>query len=332
MAVSGHTAQRLVGPRGLAAPCGATGAGPQRLPGLPRAALRCSRLAAVARAGLLAAAATAGFRQAGFEAFTQLRRLGAAAPPAVSRTALGLREVAETAPGAVAVPKASAAPFDVVMDFSGNGTAFALHRNAVPLAPPTSDAVQYHIDTFSPGFVVDNVLNREACRRLVDLVEEIGFTERWSQRLGVVTLFVDEEFERDIFERVKPFLPDHMGGRPIGINRRWAVIKYGPGEYMNSHIDGHVPGTVRVGDELAYASGTRSYMSALFWLADDVVGGETVFTFPQGGVWVKVPPRTGAALFFNHGQNAVSNPLHHGGSVVSGYKYLVRSDVIYSLA
>jgi len=120
-----------------------------------------------------------------------------------------------------------------------------------------------------------------------------------------------------------------MGGRPLGINRRWAVIKYGPGQYMNTHVDGHVPGTVLDDGQLKYAVGTRSYMTALFWLADDVVGGETVFTFPQGGTWVKIPPKTGAGLFFNHGQNAVSNPLHHGGSVQSGFKYLVRSDVIY---
>mmetsp|Transcript_116055 Transcript_116055/g.300885 ORF Transcript_116055/g.300885 Transcript_116055/m.300885 type:complete len:224 (+) Transcript_116055:3-674(+) len=218
---------------------------------------------------------------------------------------------------------------DTVTDFSGNGTAFAIRPGSIPLQTPGQDAVQYHIDTFSPGFVVDNVISPEVCRKLVALAEAAGFRERWNSRLGVVTLFLDDELERSIFERVRPFLPDHVGGRPLGINKRWAVIKYGPGQYMNPHIDGHVPGTMRDGDQLKYQVGTRSYMTALFWLADDVVGGETVFTFPQGGTWVKIPPKTGAALFFNHGQNAVSNPLHHGGTVKSGFKYLVRSDVIY---
>eukprot|EP00929_Paragymnodinium_shiwhaense_P042411 TRINITY_DN21958_c1_g1_i4.p1 TRINITY_DN21958_c1_g1~~TRINITY_DN21958_c1_g1_i4.p1 ORF type:complete len:340 (+),score=23.31 TRINITY_DN21958_c1_g1_i4:93-1022(+) len=218
---------------------------------------------------------------------------------------------------------------DIIADHSGNGTAFALHPGVVPTKPPSEEPVRYDIDTFSPGFVLDNVLGAEECAKIKDICEQAGWAPRFSQGLSVVTIFLDEALERRIFERVRDFLPNHMGGKPIGINRRWAVIKYEPGEYMNPHIDGHVPGTERLGDELKYAKGTRSYMTALFWLADDVVGGETVFTFPQGGTWVKIPPKTGAALFFNHGQNAVSNPMHHGGSVTSGVKYLVRADVIY---
>jgi len=231
---------------------------------------------------------------------------------------------------ATASPADLRSEFEEIGDFSGDGSAFALKPGAVPLTPPNGDPVRYDIDAFSPGFVIDKVLSPEACRKLVALSEASGFRNRWSANLGVTTLYLDEEFERQLFERLKPFLPNSLGGEPIGINRRWAVIKYGPGQYMNTHIDGHVPGTTRKGDKMEYETGTRSYMTALFWLADDVVGGETVFTFPQGGTWVKIPPKEGAALFFNHGQNAVSNPYHHGGSVESGLKYLVRADVIYA--
>lgn len=178
---------------------------------------------------------------------------------------------------------------------------------------------------------MDNVLSVEACRKLVQLTEDLGYRRRWST-VGAVTVFIDEEFERGIFERLRPFLPTRQGKEALGINRRWAVLKYGPGEYMNSHVDGHVPGAMRDQDTLQYNTTTRSYMSALFWLDDQVVGGETVFTFPQGGVWVKIPPKTGAALLFFHGnQNHMSNPMHYGGSVEAGNKYLVRSDVIYPL-
>ena len=45
------------------------------------------------------------------------------------------------------------------------------------------------------------------------------------------------------------------------------------------------------GKELQKETGTRSYMSCLFWLSDDVEGGETVFTYPQGGIWVAIPPK-----------------------------------------
>ena len=34
----------------------------------------------------------------------------------------------------------------------------------------------------------------------------------------------------------------------------WAVLKYEKGQYLNPHIDGHTPGTVRIG-----GAGTRKY-------------------------------------------------------------------------
>lgn len=218
--------------------------------------------------------------------------------------------------------------YEEVDDLITNATAYALLPGAIPLDPPEGEVKKYHIDTFSPGFVVDNILSKQACQQLVSLCEQIGFRKRWGS-LGVITLFLDEMFERSIFNRLQHLFPSQIGGRAKGIQRRWAVIKYEPGQYMNPHVDGHVPDAMRCGSTIKHAPHTRSYMTALFWLTDDVDGGETVFTFPQGGTWVKIPPKTGAALFFNHGQNAVSNPLHHGGSVRSGIKYLVRADVIY---
>mmetsp|Transcript_44752 Transcript_44752/g.104272 ORF Transcript_44752/g.104272 Transcript_44752/m.104272 type:complete len:269 (+) Transcript_44752:33-839(+) len=215
-----------------------------------------------------------------------------------------------------------------VVDFAGNGTAFALSDGVLPDTEPATATTRYEVPTFSPGFVVDGVISSEDCRQLVDLCERLGFRTRWSQ-VGAVTLYMPEEFSNRIFERLKPFLPDHFGGRPVGIHRRWAVLKYEKGQYLNPHIDGHTPGTVRVGNELQKETHTRSYMSCLFWLSDDVEGGETVFTYPQGGIWVAIPPKTGAALLFFHGQNAVNNPMHYGGDVKSGIKYLVRSDIIY---
>jgi len=224
--------------------------------------------------------------------------------------------------------QADVEPLHDLITSQANVTAYALRPGSIPLEPPEHEAVRYDIPGFSPGFVIDNVLSHEACQKLIRLCEDIGFRKRWG-KLGVITLFLDEAFERSIFSRVEHLIPSQIGGRPKSIQHRWAVVKYEPGQYMDPHIDGHVPDAVRVGDAIRHAPGTRSYMTALFWLSDDVVGGETVFTFPQGGVWVKIPPKKGAALFFNHGQNAVSNPLHHGGSVESGIKYLVRADVIY---
>ncbi|CAE8610901.1 unnamed protein product [Polarella glacialis] len=216
---------------------------------------------------------------------------------------------------------------EVVVDFAGNGTAFALAESALPDGWNFEPSRRLEVPTFSPGFVVDSVISTEACQRIVHLAEQCGFRQRFSA--SAVTLFMPEDFSHKIFERLKPHLPDHFGGRPIGINRRWAVLKYPEGKYFGPHVDGNVPGTTREGDELKYEKGTRSYMTCLFWLSDDLEGGETVFAFPQGGIWVAIPPKTGAALLFFHGQNAIMNPMHYGGDVRSGVKYLVRSDIIY---
>ena len=37
----------------------------------------------------------------------------------------------------------------------------------------------------------------------------------------------------------------------------------------------------------------------------------------------RCPLRRGGALLFYHGQNAINNPMHYGGDVKSGVKYLV---------
>lgn len=214
-----------------------------------------------------------------------------------------------------------------VTDFAGNGTAFVLPDTVLPNAAPP-ETRRFDVPGFSPGFVVDGVISKEDCEKVVQISEAIGFRTRWSQ-VGAVTLFMPEDFSNQIFERLKPFLPDHFGGRPIGIHRRWAVLKYQKGQYLNPHIDGHTPGTVLAGDGLQKDAGTRSYMTCLFWLNDEVEGGETVFTYPQGGIWVAIPPKRGGALLFYHGQNAINNPMHYGGDVKSGVKYLVRSDIIY---
>ncbi|CAK9038774.1 unnamed protein product [Durusdinium trenchii] len=215
-----------------------------------------------------------------------------------------------------------------VTDFAGNGTAFVLNSKLLSNSDP-AETQRFDIPGFNPGFVVDGVISTEDCQKVIHISEEIGFRTRWSQ-VGAVTLFMPEDFSNRIFERLKPFLPKHFGGRPIGIHRRWAVLKYEKGQYLNPHIDGHTPGTVHIpGTGLQKDTGTRSYMTCLFWLSDEVEGGETVFTYPQGGIWVAIPPKTGAALLFFHGQNAVNNPMHYGGDVKSGVKYLVRSDIIY---
>ena len=57
----------------------------------------------------------------------------------------------------------------------------------------------------------------------------------------------------------------------------------------------------------------------------DFVGGETRFYDQDRGLRLTVRPARGMALGFEHLQ------LHEGSPVVSGRKYVLRTDVMYAL-
>merc|ERR1712176_274129 len=74
-----------------------------------------------------------------------------------------------------------------------------------------------------------------------------------------------------------------------------------------------------------------SQMTFLILLSDGYEGGETRFFadhFDSEGVAVRTP--LGGVLCFPHGYHPDS-PLHEGMLVNSGSKYMIRTEVLYSL-
>ena len=67
----------------------------------------------------------------------------------------------------------------------------------------------------------------------------------------------------------------------------------------------------------------RSLKTLLIYLNEDSVGGETVFFTEHGTELLRVIPRTGTALCFSH------ELLHEGRVVLSGRKYVLRTDILY---
>jgi prolyl 4-hydroxylase len=67
-------------------------------------------------------------------------------------------------------------------------------------------------------------------------------------------------------------------------------------------------------------NGEQSMLTFMLYLNGDFEGGETNF---QSGVSVK--PETGMVLVFRHAL------FHEGAAVTSGRKYVLRSDVMFSL-
>jgi prolyl 4-hydroxylase len=129
----------------------------------------------------------------------------------------------------------------------------------------------------------------------------------------------DPALADDLYRRIRPHVPARMtaeiGGRGrvgmsvCGVFVPPRIYRYEPGQHFGLHQD------------QAYAGegGARSLLTLMVYLNEGFEGGET--EFPEQGR--TVVPRTGAALLFQH------MVLHAGKRVVTGTKYVLRSDVLY---
>jgi hypothetical protein len=129
----------------------------------------------------------------------------------------------------------------------------------------------------------------------------------------------DGELAGRVYERLVPHLPremtDRMGGRPrrvrpAGLYLPLRIYRYEPGQHFGPHHD----------QSYQDAEGRRSLLTFMVYLNEGFEGGST--TFPdQERIIV---PRTGMALLFQH------MLLHAGEPVITGTKYVLRSDVLFA--
>lgn len=158
---------------------------------------------------------------------------------------------------------------------------------------------------------------------------------------------------------MRALLPQEITGAKLaGLNARWRFYRYLPGAVYRPHIDGAWPASgLRTtdkklseaedeaacrdadGNQVEYvydASGDRrSRLTFLLYLNEDFEGGCTTFfnADPEtiGVVESRgVAPRCGSVLCFPHGEGAGSR-VHEGSAVTAGSKYIVRTDVLYTL-
>jgi predicted 2-oxoglutarate/Fe(II)-dependent dioxygenase YbiX len=169
-------------------------------------------------------------------------------------------------------------------------------------------------------FTIADFLTAEECGRYIALAEGKGFDDA-----PINTLFgpvVEKEIRNNervivddlalanaIWERAKDYVPGVLAGfRALGINERFRFYRYDPGQAFRWHRDGY----------FQRENGERSRLTLMVYLNDDFEGGETLFEE------VVVRPQRGMALCFIH------HLLHEGAEVISGRKYVLRTDVMYS--
>ncbi|WP_378176778.1 prolyl hydroxylase family protein [Aquimarina sp. SS2-1] len=171
-------------------------------------------------------------------------------------------------------------------------------------------------------FLVENFLSKEMCDHFIEKGEQVSFEEakvsidgrqvrikgiRNNQRI----MFKDKLLADKIWKKIEPYVQLSFGSYKVNdLNEMFRIYKYEKGQRFKMHRDG------------SYERNEKecSFFSFLIYLNDDFEGGDTYF---ENGI--TVIPKLGDALLFHH-------PLRHEGKpIVSGVKYVLRTDVMYTL-
>ncbi|HAJ61859.1 MAG TPA: hypothetical protein DCP31_23650 [Cyanobacteria bacterium UBA8543] len=186
-------------------------------------------------------------------------------------------------------------------------------------------------------FTVSNVLSPEECAEYIALTENIGYTPAGltvgqdehimapQVRNNDRVILDDEQRAADLWHRIAEYVPATIDNwTAIGLNERLRFYRYDPGQRFALHGDG----------SYMRRNGDHSRLTFMIYLNDGFEGGETRFYFhndyfvildPNVVPNASVVPETGMALCFRHEMR------HEGASVIRGRKYVLRSDVMYTL-
>ena len=174
-------------------------------------------------------------------------------------------------------------------------------------------------------FTLAHALSPAECAKMIAWAETKGFGDapvtvgvnRYMMipdlRNNTRVMIDDPALAAQLWPRVAPFMPQRIGAyAPVGLNERFRYYRYEPGQQFDWHRDGSF---VRSDEE-------QSFLTLLFYLNDDCEGGTTDFMYVANDD-IQVVPQIGMGLVFSH-------PLYHRGApVVSGKKYVLRTDVMY---
>lgn len=207
--------------------------------------------------------------------------------------------------------------------------------------------------------VVRNVLSPEECADCIRFMSEapeemVAATSRTDYRNNFRRIVQSKAFGAELLRRLTPVLEElqqaekvvdtatrewyHDNG--LGMEGTWRVAEmnscfrmcfYKPGGHFAPHYDSDF-----VVDPLSL----RSFKTMMIYLNDSYQGGETnfleehqlywddarsLYCAPPGAVRAQLKARTGDCIVFDH------KILHEGAQVVSGVKYMMRSEIIYQL-
>ncbi|KAK9696000.1 hypothetical protein K7432_012697 [Basidiobolus ranarum] len=186
-------------------------------------------------------------------------------------------------------------------------------------------------------YIIEDFFTAKECKQLIQFSEETlhfqpavkglipkkGEAFRDNDRFSIK----DASFAQCIWENgIKELCENWSAGtkKAVGLNDNIRLYKYNPGQKFDQHYD----------DSVKDSQGRTSEFTLLIYLngVDDtdfpLRGGETVFySMKPKDPPLSYKPIRGSALLHRHGAKCL---LHEGKEVLSGVKYVLRSDLMYN--
>ena len=237
---------------------------------------------------------------------------------------------------------------------NANPIALKEDLRADPQADPRAKVERVEVEGVPGTFRLLNVLSRDECLRFIELTESLGYLPdaavslpRSVRHNHNTTWVVDEQTDAILWRRCADCTTDdrHLFGnkKALGFNARFRFYRYEAGDFFKPHTDGAWPGSRVIERRLipsAYPD-RFSQMSVLLFLSDDFEGGDTQFCVSKSDSTrpahsqdetrlVEVRTPAGGALCFPHGRHPL-HCLHSSDEVVSGVKYIIRTDMLFEL-
>ena len=189
------------------------------------------------------------------------------------------------------------------------------------------------------GIVLEGVLSRRECQRMIVAAEQHGFGQtsfpkHWRGNQRVMLDDTSGALARQLWDRVRPYVPpvlemparprgdddeDHTSGQwvPTGLNTRFRLSKYFPGDRFAPHSDA----SISFSPHKATMMTLNIYLNDL----DPEQHGRTLFYATAATKPVDVAGGVAGSLALFR-QRCVR---HEGEPLASGLKYLLRTDVVY---
>ena len=173
-------------------------------------------------------------------------------------------------------------------------------------------------------YTQENFLTSEECKGFINFSEKEGYHESLIRVKGGGEVMNKEIRDNDrviwdnpqvasqLWSLVKDLMPHDIDGwEPVGLNERFRFYRYKDGQQFKPHVDG----------SYKKSPTEMSKITLLLYLNEDFEGGATTLIIENE----EIIPKTGMLLLFEH------KLLHCGRPVISGTKYVLRTDVMYKL-